>query len=84
MGKITPLLIILMLLLLSSCSDNSSATKKEVVKNNLSDADVMTIMHCAEMKMDECKKYEGITLNEAQIKQGCHVMPEMVMCEKKE
>jgi hypothetical protein len=68
---------------LSACSDNASTDTKAVAKNNLSDADVMTIMHCAEMKMDECGKFEGITLNEEQIKQGCNVMPEMLMCEKK-
>lgn len=83
MFKIVPTLCISAALFLSGCSDNSPPASKPTSENNLSDADVMTIMHCAEMKMDECKKYEGITLNEAQIKQGCEVMPEMVMCEKK-
>ena len=58
-----PVLMISSSFLLISCSDNAVRDTKTVVKNNLSDADVMMIMHCAEMKMDECKNFEGITLN---------------------
>ena len=83
MLKSIPALIILASFLLSACSDNAARDTKSAAKNNLSDADIMMIMHCAEMKMDECKKFEGITLNEEQIKQGCNVMPEMMMCDKK-
>lgn len=84
MLKMRPFFLFLILLIMSACSDNTSIDKKAVAENNLSDEDVMMIMHCAEMKMDECKKYEGITLNEAQIKQGCSLMPEMMMCESKD
>lgn len=84
MFKIIPLLLVLMALILTACSGNTSTQKKPAAESNLSDADVMIIMHCAEMKMDECKKYEGITLSQAQIKQGCQVMPEMMICEKLE
>lgn len=83
MFRLTLVFLVLMALILTACSDNASTEKKPVAESNLTDADVMTIMHCAEMKMDECKKFEGITLNEAQVKQGCNVMPEMLMCEKK-
>jgi hypothetical protein len=83
MLKTIPALIILASFLMTACSDNTARDTIPVVKNDLSDADVMMIMHCAEMKMDECKKFEGITLNEEEIKQGCIVMPEMVMCENK-
>ena len=82
MLKTISIFLALMPLILSACSDNSSVDKKTIAENNLSDEDVMMIMHCAEMKMDECEQYKGITLNEAQIKQGCMVMPEMTMCEK--
>jgi hypothetical protein len=83
MLKATPVLMILFSLMLAACSDNTAIDTKPVAKNSLSDADIMMVMHCAEMKMDECEKFEGITLNEEQIKQGCTVMPEMMMCEKK-
>ena len=82
MLKAMPIFLVSMALILSACSDNTSTKKKPDAENKLSDADVMMIMHCTEMKMDECEQYEGITLNEAQIKQGCMVMPEMMMCEK--
>ena len=42
----------------------------------------MIILHCAEMKMPECKKYEGIILTPEQTRRGCEVMPEMSLCEK--
>ncbi len=83
MLKTIPALIILAPLLLSACSDNAPTDTKAVAKKNLSDADVMTIMHCAEMEMDECEKFEGITPDQEQMKQGCTVMPEMSICEKK-
>jgi hypothetical protein len=82
MLKPISVLLALMALILTACSDNSAVDKKAVTENNLSDEDVMMIMHCAEMKMEGCEKFEGITLNQAQIKQGCTVMPEMKMCEK--
>lgn len=79
----TSILLAFLPLILAACSDSSSVDKKPVVENSLSDEDLMMIMHCAEMKMDQCEKYEGITLNEAQIKQSCNLMPEMMMCEEK-
>ena len=61
----TSILLTFLSLILAACSDSSSVDKKPVVENSLSDEDAMMIMHCAEMKMAECEKYEGITLNEA-------------------
>ncbi len=83
MLKDTLALMIFSSFLLVACSDNTARDAKVVTKNNLSDADVMMIMHCAEMKMDECEQFEGITLSEEQLKQGCQVMPEMAICENK-
>ena len=82
MLKAIPALIILTPFLLFACSNNVARDTTAAAKSNLSDAGIMMVMHCAEMKMDECEKSEGITLNEKQMKQGCNVMPEMSMCEK--
>ena len=74
--------VVISLLALYACSDDPAETAKpESPANNLTEEEVMTIIHCAEMPMPECEAYEGITLTEEQIKRGCEIMPEMAICE---
>jgi len=74
--------ITIVLLTLSACSeDPEKTTESPPPANNLTEEEVMIVIHCAEMQMPECDAYKDVTLSEAQIKQGCEVMPEMTICE---
>jgi FtsP/CotA-like multicopper oxidase with cupredoxin domain len=42
----------------------------------------MMALHCTEMRMAGCEKYDDIKLTQAQMKIGCEMMPNMKICEE--
>ena len=77
-----PLLLVTALISLAACSDDpAETTQPQQPTNNLTEEEVMLVIHCAEMQMPECEAFEGVTLSKEQIKQGCEIMPEMTICE---
>ncbi len=62
--------VLLSMIFIASCS-----TSQE-----LSNMDLMMVAHCLEMEMPGCEEFEGVELNEDQIKSLCSKMPNMVMC----
>ncbi|MFT5657101.1 MAG: hypothetical protein ACI9KN_000373 [Gammaproteobacteria bacterium] len=84
MKKIYQILSLAALLTLAACSDGSEDkgnTDQASSSADLSDADIMMVLHCAEMKMPECEGFYGIELDQKLLRRGCEVMPEMQVCE---
>lgn len=79
------LLLFLLVLILAGCTNQTNfvnGSSDEIIsnKNDLTDYEIMMVLHCMEMEMMDCEKYKDISLTESQIQESCEMMSSMKIC----